>query len=156
MYPGTASMLLGAIVMIWLLPSHRTIEGVTLDINTLLFATLTIILGFQATIFALFAIIFSNTENLLPEDPWLSKLMSYINLERCILTSLILIFLGSLISLFAFLLWDSQSFDPLNFSISMRMTDDTRCFADCLMSTASILRLFLQHFRFGTSVMNLS
>ncbi|HEV2722568.1 MAG TPA: glycosyltransferase family 2 protein, partial [Thermoanaerobaculia bacterium] len=50
LYPGFVLMLLGAVVAGWLLPRPRTLGGVTFDVQTLLYAGMAIVIGFQAVL----------------------------------------------------------------------------------------------------------
>jgi len=55
----------------------RIIGNVQFDINTLLFAAMAILIGFQSVVFAAFTKIFAISEGLMPADPLLSKMFRY-------------------------------------------------------------------------------
>jgi hypothetical protein len=74
-------MLLGTMLGAWLLPAPRTVAGVTLDVHTLVYASVFVLLGFQAIAFAVFSKIFAVSEGLLPPDATLDKAFRYITLE---------------------------------------------------------------------------
>src|SRR5207247_5392649 len=59
LYPGLLLMLAGALVAGWLLPRPRSIDGVTFDVQTLLYAGAAIVIGFQAVLFAIFTKVFA-------------------------------------------------------------------------------------------------
>ena len=42
-------------MMIWLLPAPRSVAGVTLDIHTLFYAALAVVVGFHSMLFWVFA-----------------------------------------------------------------------------------------------------
>ena len=74
LYPGIALFVLGAVVSALLLPGPRMIGSVGFDVDTLLFAAMAILIGFQSIVFAMFTKVFAISEGLLPEDPRLSRL----------------------------------------------------------------------------------
>src|SRR6266542_3488274 len=68
LYPGLLLMFIGALVVGWLLPHPRTVGSVTFDVQTLLYAGMAIVIGFQAALFAIFTKVFAINAGLLPED----------------------------------------------------------------------------------------
>src|SRR6478736_3870626 len=46
LFPGSLLMILGMLVGLWLLPGPRVVNGVTLDVHTLLYAAIAVIIGF--------------------------------------------------------------------------------------------------------------
>src|SRR5258707_729360 len=52
LYPGLMLMMVGTLVSGWLLASPRMIGGLTLDVHTLLYAAMAIVMGFQMVVFA--------------------------------------------------------------------------------------------------------
>lgn len=81
LYPGLAAMLVGVTIGAWLLPGPQTVNGVTFDVHTLLYACGLALIGFQAVLFALFTKVFAITAGLLPEEPGLTRAFKYITLE---------------------------------------------------------------------------
>ena len=55
-------MLAGTALALWLFPGSRRIARVRLDIHTLLFAVVAVLIGFQSMIFALFTKVFAITQ----------------------------------------------------------------------------------------------
>lgn len=121
LYPGIALLLFGLLLGAWLVPQPRSIGEITFDINTLFYAALMVILGFQSIIFAVFTKVFAISEGLLAEDPQLSRIMKFINLESGLLIGLILALLGFGSSLAAVRIWESASFGNLNPSSFLRL-----------------------------------
>lgn len=121
LYPGIALLLFGLLLGAWLVPQPRRIGEITFDINTLFYAALMVILGFQSIIFAVFTKVFAISEGLLAEDPQLSRIMKFINLESGLLIGLILALLGFGSSLAAVRIWESASFGNLNPSSFLRL-----------------------------------
>ena len=125
LYPGIALMLAGFLVGAWLLPAERTIAGVHFDIHTLLFAALAVVLGFQAVNFAVFTKIFAINEGLLPEDPRLSKALTWVSLESGLVVGGFLILVGIVGSIYALSGWGLRSFGPLDPTRTMRVVIPT-------------------------------
>jgi glycosyltransferase involved in cell wall biosynthesis len=114
LYPGALLMLVGAFVALWLLPGPQHFGGVSLDVHTLIYAALAIIIGSQAVIFALFTKTFAITEGLLPPDPRLDRLYRYVTLETGLVVGVAVFVVGIIGSLFALSLWGSRAFGELN------------------------------------------
>jgi glycosyltransferase involved in cell wall biosynthesis len=120
LYPGLLMMLLGSLVSLWLLPGPQLFEGVGLDVHTLLYAALAIIVGYQAVVFAVFTKVFAISAGLLPEDERLNRLFETINLEKGLISSGIVLLAGIAGSVWAFGSWGAHSFGALNPSETLR------------------------------------
>ena len=121
LYPGLLLMLIGAVVGGWLLLGPRVVDGVTLDVHTLLYAAMAIIIGYQAVIFAVFTKVFGVTEGLLPEDQRLTTMFRYIQLETGIITGSLMLVGGVGLSVYALSFWSATSFGPLDPSRTLRL-----------------------------------
>ncbi len=121
LYPGALLMLAGLAMGAWLLPGPRTVGGATLDIHTLLYAAVAVIVGFQAINFAVFTKIFAISEGLLPEDPRLNRVFRYVNLEAGLVVGATLLVAGLVTSLYTFSAWRAHSFGPLDATKSLRV-----------------------------------
>jgi glycosyltransferase involved in cell wall biosynthesis len=121
LYPGMALFLLGGAIGGWLLPGPRTIGTVTFDYNTLLFAAMAILIGFQSVVFAVFTKTFAISEGLLPEDPRLTRLFRYITLEVGLIVGVLLMLGGVGIWFFGLSYWHRHDFGPLNPDVTMRI-----------------------------------
>ena len=73
LYPGVVLMLSGLMGCALLLPGRRVFHGIGFDVHTLLYAFVSVLLGFQLIAFATFTKVFAITEGLLPEDPRLTR-----------------------------------------------------------------------------------
>jgi glycosyltransferase involved in cell wall biosynthesis len=120
-YPGLALIILGMLISAYLLPGPRNMLGVTLDINTLMYAAFLIILGVQSVLFSLFTYVFGVHADLLPRDPWTEKIIQRAGLERGILLSLGMILLGFSSSVGALIYWSENLFGAIDPTISMRL-----------------------------------
>lgn len=121
LYPGFGLMLLGTSLGAWLLPVSRTVSGMTFDVHTLLYASVFVLLGFQAIAFAVFTKLFAISEGLLPPDPTLDKAFRYITLEVGLLVGALFILMGLGVSIYAVGFWRSQHFGALDYAQTMRL-----------------------------------
>jgi glycosyltransferase involved in cell wall biosynthesis len=119
MYPGIALVLLGLLGYALAMPGV-TIRGATLDAHTLLFASLSILLGYQAVAFAVFAKTFAIAEGLLPEDPRLTRAFKVVNLERGLLIGAGGALLGCALLLASVNQWRLTNFGTLDYAQTMR------------------------------------
>jgi len=121
LYPGFFLMGIGLLVGGYLLPQPRTLFGVTFDVHTLLLASASILIGFQAICFAFFTKIFAVMEKLLPPDSKLESVFKFINLERGLVAGILLLLAGTGLSLAAVVKWSHASLGPLNPSQVLRI-----------------------------------
>ena len=118
--PGILMVLLGVLGYAIGLPGLR-ISGVQFDAHTLLFASLFLLCGYQAVLFAIFAKTFAVSEGFLPEDPRLSRFYELVNLERGILASGIVFVVGTGLLLAAINEWRQAGFGDLDYAHTMRL-----------------------------------
>lgn len=146
-YPGMALAVLGAVAMALLLPAPIVVGGIRFDINTLLYAALAVLLGFQAMAFAVFTKVFAVSERLLPEDARLHKLFRYAALETGILAGIGLIACGFAGSVLALSSWGARQFGALDPEKSFRLIIPSALFLTLGVETVfasfflSVLRL---------------
>jgi glycosyltransferase involved in cell wall biosynthesis len=119
LYPGAALILLGLIGYGIAMPGF-TIGGLNFDAHTLLFASLTILLGYQSILFAIFTKVFDVGERLLPEDPRLTRFFEVISLERGILIGLGALGIGVAFLLVSVNQWRLHDFGNLDYRHTMR------------------------------------
>ena len=117
--PGGVLILLGLLGYAIAMPGLR-IRGIQFDVHTLLFASLSLIVGFQAAVFGLLARIFATTEGLLPPDATLERWYGVIDLERGLLAGAALTALGLALLGAAVAKWWQVSFGPLDYPQTMR------------------------------------
>jgi glycosyltransferase involved in cell wall biosynthesis len=121
LYPGTALMIGGLIVSIWLLPGPQKIGGISFDVHTLLYGAIAIIIGFQAVTFAFFTKVFAISEKLLPEDPKLNKIFRYVTLETGLIIGVTQILIGIVGSFLSLTIWRETAFGSLDSSKTLRL-----------------------------------
>jgi hypothetical protein len=114
LYPGAALMALGAIGGAWLMPGPRRIGGVELDVHTLLYCAVAVLIGFQAVCFAILAKTYAIGEGLVPDDPRLRRLYRYVTLETGLAVGALLVVLGVGGTVAALLAWGTRRFGHLD------------------------------------------
>lgn len=119
LWPGLGLVLLGFCGYAIALPG-LTIRGIHFDVHTLLVASLFVLCGFQAILFALFARTFAVTMGILPPNRNLGRFYELINLERGLAGAGLAFLVGLYLLLAAFNDWRHVSFGNLNYAVTMR------------------------------------
>jgi hypothetical protein len=117
--PGALLLAFGTLGYVVALPGMR-FGRVTFDVHTLLFASLSIIAGYQSILFALLTKVFAISAGLLPEDPRLTRLGKFGTLERGLLLGLVAMLAGVALLGGAVQQWWAVDFGQLNYSHTMR------------------------------------
>jgi glycosyltransferase involved in cell wall biosynthesis len=121
LYPGVSLFAGGIIVGALLLPGPFMVGNVGFDVDTLLFAAMAVLIGFQSIVFAGFTKLFGISEGLLPEDPRLTLLFRYITLEVGLVVGVLLIFAGTGAWVLGLAYWRSHHFGPLDTEKTLRI-----------------------------------
>lgn len=117
--PGTMLIALGALAGAVAMP-RASIGGITFDVHTLLFASLAIICGYQALLYAALTKVFAVNERLLPRDAGFDRLFSRINLERGLVAGACAAITGALLLTSAVFQWVELDFGSLDYGVTMR------------------------------------
>jgi glycosyltransferase involved in cell wall biosynthesis len=120
LYPGLLLMFAGLGVGSWLLPEARQLGQATLNVHTLVYAALSVLLGFQAVLFALFTRTFAITQGLMPPSRLLNRLYRFVTLEIGLVVGGLLVLGGLGGSLAATLGWQKIDFGELEPSVVLR------------------------------------
>ncbi len=118
--PGVLLIVLGLVGYALALPGV-SLAGVTFDAHTLLFASLAIMCGYQAILFAIFSKTFAIGEGLMPEDPHLTRFFQVMNLERGLLLAVGALVVGVGLLLAAVNAWRQAGFGSLDYAQTMRL-----------------------------------
>lgn len=117
--PGLALILAGFLGYVLALPAVQ-VGRVIFDAHTLLFASLAILCGYQAVLFAVFTKTYAINEGLMPRDSRFLKMFDVVNLERGLLLALGAIAVGLLMLLWAVNIWRIHDFGRLDYARTMR------------------------------------
>jgi glycosyltransferase involved in cell wall biosynthesis len=118
--PGILLILLGLLGYALALPGV-TIGQATFDAHTLLFASLALLMGYQAVLFGIFAKTFAVNEGLLPEDPGFTNFYRLMNLERGLIAGALGFLAGAAMLIIAIWQWFKADFGRLDYAHTMRL-----------------------------------
>jgi glycosyltransferase involved in cell wall biosynthesis len=117
--PGAVLVMLGAAGYAIALPG-MTIGGLTFDVHTLLYASLSVLVGQQAISFALLTKSFAIGEGLLPVDARAARFFRIATLERGLVLGTLLAIVGLVLLGGTALEWYRTGFGPLDYIRTMR------------------------------------
>lgn len=118
--PGTLLVILGVLGYALAMPRVQ-IGHVRFDVHTLLFASLAILLGHQAALFAIFTKTFAINEGLLPADPRLDRAFGAVGLERALVLGALTTLLGGVLLAQAVFDWVRVDFGNLDYGATLRI-----------------------------------
>ena len=119
-YPGLALLLMGLAGGLWLLPGPQPFFGAIMDVHTLLYSALSVILGLQACLFGVFTKVYAITHGLLPADNHFERISKRFTLELGLILGGILVAAGISFALGSVWEWKLRGFGPLDPSITLR------------------------------------
>ena len=117
--PGALLIFVGLLGYLLALPAVPVGRG-AFDVHTLLFASLAILCGTQAVLFAVFAKMFAISEGLLPEDPRFTRLYRFVTLERGLALGAAAMLLGLAFLIGVVVYWGTIDFAPLDYPKTLR------------------------------------
>jgi glycosyltransferase involved in cell wall biosynthesis len=117
--PGVLMALFGIAGYALALPGV-TIGRITFDAHTLLFASMGLLCGYQAIVFALFTRTYAVSEGLMPEDPRLTRFFRLATLERGLIASALSVVFGLTLLAIAVNDWRVANFGRLDYAHTMR------------------------------------
>ena len=121
LFPGIIMMVLGFIFSLLLIISPIQILTVTFDMHTLLYATSSLLIGFQFVVFYGFTKVFAVTQNLLPKSSRYNLLFKYINLEKGLILGFITTLIGVILSIYGLSLWSKNNYGVLEVQTTLRI-----------------------------------
>lgn len=119
-YPGIALMLVGVAGMGLLLPGPARIGNVTLDVHTLLFAALAIVIGFQAVSFAALGKFFAIRSGLRGPERKFETGLRNVTLEAGLVAGAVLVLTGLGLWIGAVWIWGGRGFGALDPAQTLR------------------------------------
>jgi len=111
--PGIAFIGIGSVLCALLVRGPLRLGAVTLDVHTLLFAAMAVLIGFQSVAFAVFTKVFAIQSGVLPPDEKFQRWFRWLNLERGLAAGGALAMGGFILSLRAVGLWKNHGFGDL-------------------------------------------
>ncbi|HET9830088.1 MAG TPA: glycosyltransferase family 2 protein [Vicinamibacterales bacterium] len=120
LYPGITLAALGILGYVLAMPGLR-VGGIRFDAHTLLVATLAILVGHQAIVFAICAKSIAIAEGLHPPNRRMARLYRVVTLERGVVLSVCAMCLGALLLFGAVNQWRVHDFGDLDYTSTMRL-----------------------------------
>jgi hypothetical protein len=117
--PGMGFIALGVLGYAVAMPALR-IGKFGFDVHTLLFASLSVIVGYQAIMFAVFTKAFAINEGLFPHDARMLRLDRHVTLERGLTAGIVSLAAGCALLLGAVMQWGAVGFGELDVRQTMR------------------------------------
>lgn len=118
-YPGLLLLALGVLGFSVAMPG-LTFFGATFDAHTLLFASLALMVGYQAVLFGWLARTLAAREGFLPETKLLGSLRETLSLERGLLAGSAVLLIGVSLLMAAVAQWQTAGFGRLDYAHTMR------------------------------------
>lgn len=113
-YPGILLMAAGLLLGCALVQGPFPLGRVTLDVHTLLFAAVAVLIGFQAASFAVLSKFFAIRAGLSRAEAGFDEWFRHVTLEAGLVSGTVLVVLGLILSVGAVLIWGGQGFGPLH------------------------------------------
>ena len=146
LYAGMAMLGVGLAGMALIIPGPFPLFRVTLDIHSLLYASLLVVVGYQSILFWVFCKTLNMTHGMLAPDPGFVRLHDQLTLERSLLFALLLLVLGLALGFAATLGWGLSGFGALSPAYTMRFAIPSATCILLAVSTAS-MAFFLSFLR---------
>ncbi len=122
LYPGFAMIAFGILLSTLLLFSTQQIGNVNFDIQTLLYSSLIIIIGFQFIAFYFLSIVYANAQGILPPRKTIQRILKHFNLEKGLLFGGGIILIGIVLFVIAFMNWQAVNFGQLSPTEAFRIS----------------------------------
>lgn len=120
-YPGIALMTLGLVTGAMLLQGPMQIGRVTLDVHTLLFASVAVLIGFQAASFAGLSKFFAIRAGLRQAEAGFENWFRHVTLELGLILGGLLVATGLGLSIWAVWFWGDRGFGQLQPTQTLRL-----------------------------------
>jgi glycosyltransferase involved in cell wall biosynthesis len=121
LYPGLALFGAGMLAMCWLLPGPQRLGNTSFDIHTLFYASLAVVVGYQAMLFWIFAKIHGMREGIVPPDPLFRSIKGMFTLEVGLISGAALLLIGLGLAGYALGSWGAERFGLLSPTEVMRL-----------------------------------
>ncbi len=146
LYSGAVLLGIGLLGMLVLETGPVRLFGATLDIHTLLYAAVLVVVGYQSILFWVFCKTLNRTQVMLSPDPSFDRLDDRITLEGGLLFALALLVVGLGLGLVATAGWTQTGFGDLQPNHTMRLAIPSATLILLAVSTAS-MSFFLSFLR---------
>lgn len=118
--PGFLLIFLGTLLTAGLISGPIQLGSIRLDVHTLLYAAGMVIVGFQSIVFYTFSKMFAYSSGLYPEDQSVMKLINWFNLEKGLISGVVLLAGGLSLAIHTLVVWNQAGFGDLNPEVMLR------------------------------------
>jgi len=118
--PSALLIACGLGLMVWLTRGPRLVNGVVIDVHTMILGTLCLFLGYQTLWLWAFAKMFGWVSGILPADTLSVRVFDYLNLERGLLAGATLVVTGLGLNLWLVHEWYRLNLGPLDVQVTLR------------------------------------
>ena len=112
--PGVILMLFGLLTSSVLVNGPVTIGNINFDVHTLLFTSGSFLIGFQFILFYGLTKVFTVENDLLPKSNKYDRLFKFINLEKGLITGVLVVIVGIVLSFLAYSDWQAVNFGDIH------------------------------------------
>jgi hypothetical protein len=146
LYSGLVMLGAGLLGMIALEMGPVHVFGASLDVHTLLYAAVLVVVGYQSVLFWFFCKTLNATQGMLAPDPGFLRLQDALTLERGLLLALAMLLSGLTLGLIATAGWGMSGFGDLAPNQTMRLAIPSAALILLAVSTSS-MSFFLSFLR---------
>ena len=114
LYPGILLMLFGTLFSAAIVSTELIVWQIDFNVQTLLYASTAIIIGFQSVSFYALTKTFGMNSGFLPQDQKFSNVLKYFNLELGLIMGILFILFGLTLTIYAVNLWKMTGFSTLD------------------------------------------
>lgn len=146
LYSGLIMLGTGLLGMITLEIGPVRVLGAMLDVHTLLYASVLVVVGYQSILFWIFCKTINITQGMLAPDPGFLRLQDAVTLERGLLLAFAMLIAGLTLAIVATAGWGMSGFGDLSPNHTMRLAIPSATLIMLAVSTAS-MSFFLSFLR---------
>lgn len=121
LFPGLILFIIGLILGSFIIISPIIIKNITLDVNTLIYTSVSTIIGFQLILYYILTLKYAEKTKFIPSTPISKKLVKF-TMNQGILIGAILFFIGLIGSIIAICIWSYNDFGALIPEKMLRLT----------------------------------
>lgn len=112
--PGIMLMIIGFISSFALIKNPITINSITFDVHTLLYTSVSFLIGFQLVLFYGLTKVYTVENGFLPKSNKYNKLFQILNLEKGLIIGFVLVIVGIALSIYSYANWKSLDYSAIS------------------------------------------
>ncbi|MGD8457474.1 MAG: glycosyltransferase family 2 protein [Anaerolineales bacterium] len=112
--PGIVLMIIGFVLGIWIFLFPVEIYGINLEINSMLYSSVIILLGFSSILFSVIAWTYGYQNQLLIQNKFIVRFHEFFRLEKGLLLGALLFAVGIFVGVDIYVAWGSTGFGELD------------------------------------------